>query len=171
MKQGFTLIELLVVVLIIGILSSVALPQYTKAVEKARASEAIQLLGDVATAEQIYQMGMNAYTNDLTMLDLQLPGICSTNSAKAKTKNFEIEIISHSPSMTAVARRIDSNGAPYTGTADLAYAIGLNIDGNTGAIYRWCDKTANVTAGKVSGFTTDSKICKSVANNSSGEIK
>ncbi len=52
-NKGFTLIELLVVVLIIGILASVALPQYQKAVIKSRAANAYQLIRAINTAEQL----------------------------------------------------------------------------------------------------------------------
>ena len=60
MKKGFTLIELLVVVLIIGILSSIALPQYTNAVEKARLSEALSMIGSLKTGIDAYVLA-NGY--------------------------------------------------------------------------------------------------------------
>ena len=54
MQKAFTLIELLVVVLIIGILSSIALPQYQKAVERARTAEIFQNMGTLERGIDIY---------------------------------------------------------------------------------------------------------------------
>lgn len=53
-KKGFTLLELLVVVLIIGILSAIAIPQYKKAVEKTRLTEAFTAASSLQKAMDMY---------------------------------------------------------------------------------------------------------------------
>ena len=95
MKKGFTLIELLVVVLIIGILSAIALPQYTTAVEKSRMSEAFVTMGSLQKAIDVYltsngmpsSSGWVSFTGEESIGDIELSCLIQ-DDFYCETKNF-----------------------------------------------------------------------------------
>ena len=77
-KGGFTLLEVLVVVLIIGILTSIALPQYQKAVMKARFAKARQAAKAYIDMAYVYHDTYNAWPESFDELDVGRVGEVNT---------------------------------------------------------------------------------------------
>ncbi|MBO4555327.1 MAG: prepilin-type N-terminal cleavage/methylation domain-containing protein [Elusimicrobiales bacterium] len=75
MRKGFTLIELLVVVLIMGILASVAMPQYFKSVEKSRAAEAVDAISAMYSAQERAFMQKGSFVTSLSELDIGISNL------------------------------------------------------------------------------------------------
>ena len=123
-NRAFTLIELLVVVLIIGILAAVAVPQYQKAVEKSRITQALTFLNAVYKSYQlcVLQHGENSedcYLGDPTVLanmDIELPGEietagCASDTSCIKTQDWEFGT---DDSTTFTAYRMQNEEPIYT---------------------------------------------------------
>lgn len=73
-QTGFTLIELMIVVAVIGLIAMVAIPSYNSQVQKARRSDAQQLMLDIANRQQQYLMDARQYTTSPAALNITKDG-------------------------------------------------------------------------------------------------
>ena len=118
--RGFTLIELLLALALIGVLSSIAYPAYTRYVQKARVTAAVADLGKIVLAVEPYRLN-NGGNPRLTVADVGRSGMRDPWGNSYEYLNF-------STIHGSGAKRKDHNLVPINSEYDL-YSKGA--DGRT----------------------------------------
>ena len=93
-KSGFTLVELIVVVVIIGILSSIAIPGFNNASDKAKQREASTLLASYAKAAQAYYTETSQVAASVAELNQYITvSACSASATTTQAcKNSQVTV-------------------------------------------------------------------------------
>ncbi len=123
-KKGLNLTELVIVVIVIGILASLAIPQFTKVVEKSRSAEARSVMGAIRSAQEAYRQEYSYYASSVGGLNVSVPTACNTSFY------FRYGVSGGGASYTASADRCTSGGK--SPDSSVAYSLNLTGDGRLG---------------------------------------
>jgi len=66
--RGYTLVEMMIVLVVMGVMISFGIPQFSRALEQSRADVAGANLRAIWTAERIYWLDNRTYTSSLSVL-------------------------------------------------------------------------------------------------------
>lgn len=127
LTPGFTLMELLIVVIIVGILSTLALPQFPRAMERARQAEARSMLGSLWQAERLYY-SENPSTGYVSAPGTSNPLMTDFPASGSNEHYFTYTVVAASPTAyTATATRKTTGGRnpPYS----TAYTVTIDESG------------------------------------------
>lgn len=102
-KQGFTLMEILIVVIIISGFAAMIYPVYTSAIERARASEAVNMLGAIQAAQEKHYVMYEEYATTFKDIRDFSPSIDNfdLNSDRFNTEYFLYQMDSTNNTVTA----------------------------------------------------------------------
>ena len=107
-KKGFTLMEVLIVVIIIAGLAAVTYPSYRTSIERARASEAVTMLGTIQAAQEKHFVNYESYGEKFSDINDFTPAIKDFNPSANffRTEYFKYSLLKDSNSRRyAEARR------------------------------------------------------------------
>ena len=156
-NKGFTLIELLVVVLIIGILASVALPQYQKSVAKSRVVQ-LQTAGkSLKEAVELYYLANGSYPERWEQVDIGFAGCREAvqNNHYLWCPSFAADLYYYNDKNILL---YDVHGAPNHG--DSLDASGLRALPQATWLTLWLDYSAH--PGKTECSSKLTGLCKSL---------
>jgi len=112
--KGFTLIELMIVVAVIGIISMIAIPQYSQYVIRGNRAAAEAFMMDVSNREKQYLIDARDYAPDLTTLSMTAPANVSNNYTVAVSAP-----VATPPSYTITATPVAGSKQANDGTLTL----------------------------------------------------
>ena len=79
-SKGFTLVELMVVIVIVGILAAVAIPKFTVASHKAKASEFPTVLSSIYSSEHTWEAEQGVFHAAANQAALEILGVSVPSS-------------------------------------------------------------------------------------------
>ncbi len=133
-QHGFSLIELLIVIVIIGVLSAIAIPNYNDYVTRSKLKEATaQLSGMRARMEQYYQDN-HSYV-----------GACKAGTIAPLPSSSEAKYFSYAcPTLTDTTYSITATGIQSKGTGGFGFSVNQsNQKTTTGVPSGWTTPNPN----------------------------
>ena len=122
-KKGFTLVELMVVIIIMGILATLAIPNYNNSLERALGQEAKANLKLIAAAERIYRMETNTYYPSFGN-ETNIANINSNLKLSLTEAKWDYSVTGGASTFTVFAARWGSGGY-----LDCGYVLAYNEPG------------------------------------------
>ena len=119
-KRGFTLVEIMIVVAIIGLLVAIAIPNFLRAREEARANSCVANLKQLEGAKERWAMSMNqsaasvATTGDLVPAFLKIEPTCPSGGDYTYGAVNSVPTCSEGSGTDGVEGTYDDHALPYT---------------------------------------------------------